>query len=1416
MEYIEKNPDDYFNDQRLEKTTNISTPVRQENKLPYDKIGWKDFEYLCAKLARLKYSIARIYLGAGQKQDGIDIFCYEELESKPICIQCKLYIKFSPNDLENAVDEFIKGKWSNEAKEFIVCLRQRTHENEKITEQFILQRQLLLKTKGIELRLWDGLELDCLLREQPNLVYEFFDRGTEPNWVRSFCGEIYAQNFISSVRNIPDRKKYKPVEYYIQRYYKISHSPQLKELSESKRWRLLDLVKEKAFLNTHFLIRSTAGTGKTIDLMYFAGNVLNESLELFPVFIKLKNYTGNDDLSLKTLLNSEINDWQNIPSQKLVILMDGLDEVPEQHSTSIKQLINQLSRELQGSTIIVTTRSNQFQISGNENELEDFHSIRLLPLEKADILQYILDNSFDSSANLYDLIEKTTLIELAETPFYLKHLIDIYNETKSIPQNNKDLFENILRKIGDADRNHYRLNGDSVHYIKKRIRYAEKLAFVMSLMGIRQLKEYTVIDILGEEEVNILKKYFLISCGDSPYFYWEFVHNNFQEYLTARVLSRLPIEKIKELITFKSSATIIKPKWRNILTLLVDSFDKNDTKGQQLIDWLIENQPTALLKVETQNLSPSKRIEIFQRIYNYYKKLGIYPHLSDYSIESLVNFVGESREFVKFLYDEMINSTSEELLLSVYDALTEYQGNLFEYRGLITKKSQEVLKDKFTTFALAKRAIRLAAKYSSNLSELIQFVSDNSKYVDHHEFCNEIYQYLNELNECDDFIDFILDGIEKYEKYITEDNISTLGSGYFLTQCLNKSIKPKSILKMIDVYVERADTISDYRIETNKFFSEEFQRNAAQAFLSEPLIFSRMLDLIEELDKKHLFDTNNQLDITIFFNESGTREQAFEYLYEKLSSRPELNTLYCYFADQKILQALIQKYLDLIVDESAIRKLLIGLSCYSSKELYITFYDELNLKTNNKFVFQPQFDWSAHHKEQTDGDIELLLDREKYIRATQQIFEIIGKQEITLDDTVRIKGRTTYLNNVIKHTIPLRVIRELLKKEEKIDAEKSIQWSEDNDRWKEYVVSWLCSFLNQDISLPEEAIVILKNWVQENLSLVSFTKATYFDKRERLFASIFKRIDVKISQEIMLEMLSFDYSGFSEIPLENQAKTNIRLSDVIIKRVQNDELIKQRIISNLDSDISVSEVIESHLRLCQELKIHSALPSIRRLILKNKVSDYRMMQIIEIFIELGGTYIELLPVVESEYQSQAWHYEFAKKLIDYYPQEICNWIVEGIKTKAYTGEEYLSSYALLIDSGYLEGVEHLTNWIKTNKYLPNRFYLGEFAKQDPFIVLPMLIDSLDVLYANGHTIDAFRSNSSVIGWGFSMVGTNDEKFEYVKNEFWQFITQNKNKYPQVVKLGYTVERQIANYFLAKPEQITLEEATRIARELVTG
>ncbi len=172
-----------------------SPPVdTRAQSLPFGELAWENFERLIRRLVMREATISDcwIYGVPGQTQHGLDILAdRHQTPGEYACYQCKRVKEFSGNDIKNAVNKFLEGKWANKAKILVLCASSALSKTEQVDE--IAAQRTILAAKGIEFHVWDGSEggqLSERLKRYPDLVDDFFLR----EWVRRYNGDEAAKS----------------------------------------------------------------------------------------------------------------------------------------------------------------------------------------------------------------------------------------------------------------------------------------------------------------------------------------------------------------------------------------------------------------------------------------------------------------------------------------------------------------------------------------------------------------------------------------------------------------------------------------------------------------------------------------------------------------------------------------------------------------------------------------------------------------------------------------------------------------------------------------------------------------------------------------------------------------------------------------------------------------------------------------------------------------------------------------------------------------------------------------------------------------------------------------------------------------------------------------------------------------------
>ena len=163
------------------KTPPVET---RTHDLPFDKLSWRNFERLVFRLVRKNSDVEYCapYGRSGQTQDGIDV--YARLSGGGhVCWQAKNRKRVTASNIKKATDDFLKGKWANSAKRFVLCVRASLADTG--LQDAIEAQAARLHKKGIVFQAVDGTQLSELLRSYPDIVDNFFGR----DWLVAFAGE---------------------------------------------------------------------------------------------------------------------------------------------------------------------------------------------------------------------------------------------------------------------------------------------------------------------------------------------------------------------------------------------------------------------------------------------------------------------------------------------------------------------------------------------------------------------------------------------------------------------------------------------------------------------------------------------------------------------------------------------------------------------------------------------------------------------------------------------------------------------------------------------------------------------------------------------------------------------------------------------------------------------------------------------------------------------------------------------------------------------------------------------------------------------------------------------------------------------------------------------------------------------------
>lgn len=606
--------------------------------------------------------------------------------------------------------------------------------------------------------------------------------------------------------------------------------------------------------NKVFLL-ADAGMGKSLESKNLAF-MLHEKFHTF--LYSLENYNGE---TIQDLIPEQ---YRKLPRQYMALLFDGYDELDEQRLKHFEIELNEYSKKSPEIRILITSRKNYCK-KVVENESKTFPSFFVygLDLLKEHDIKCFLRNERIDYQDFLKCAQAKNVFHLIYNPFYFVHLFNLYIEKHKLPDRNK-LMKDICESAFDLDAAKYKANLDERCFDINKL--LSKLAITMQLMHVVKLADKDEFQSLFsyEDRKLIEKSGLLIKDGND----WRFLHNNFREYYAAKYLSEQNQEFVIKTIACESG---IKPHWVNVLGFLT-GFELN----WDLKQWLIENEPAALVKYSSKQLDPSIRFSVFEHLFEKYENMHIHFY-EDLCTEQELSDFADSRKVLKYLIDRIKNPhnrVSQYTALNLLRFCPNLYGKEVEIQKLLIKCCEENANSNKMICRLAMMTLG-TIKGNENIiaTKLMNiFENNNEDYIR-----LGMYEYLYQTNLVNDYVEYCLSGIKLVDNYLGNQRIANESS--MLESCLRELTSKSSILELFEYFIN--DKIKMYSIE--KILDECIKTMVDLYTKGEDDIFNSILDLFLEAKKKYCCEMYESL--TRFFELTQTMNKALLIISERVDGQ---------------------------------------------------------------------------------------------------------------------------------------------------------------------------------------------------------------------------------------------------------------------------------------------------------------------------------------------------------------------------------------------------------------------------------------------------------------------------------------------------------------------------------------------------
>jgi predicted NACHT family NTPase len=1150
------------------------------------------------------------------------------------------------------------------------------------------------------------------------------------------------------------------------------------------------------------VLLSDAGAGKSTELKRIAAHFSKSDHPLFPYFLRLNRYTNQ---AISDLLPSH---WKEIPDKNLLVLLDGLDEIESQNRNNAIRQIELFAEQHPASHIVVSCRSNFYRTGTklSSGSLKDFDSYILLNLNHREVYEYLKDQLGERANSFERLISEKHLWPLVEIPFYLLHLVSLFKTQEGLPSNKAQIFEQLLSEQIEFDVDKFRTTINLAEKPFEIISTLEIVALAMESLGRNNISTEEYHKIIPDESKRTLLKHCAVWKGpDGNSQHWRFEHNNFQEYLAARILSRQLIEIIKDFIAFPPDHRKIIPSWINTLSFLVSAIKKEAPLYEQIISWIIDSEPEVVVKFEPDKIDSTTRVDLVKQIFNYYKERQIPIDRDKFDYSELARF-GQSEEMIDFLLNEAENASHFTILVNAIELLGDSEIP-FNQRQRATKLLVNTALDFEAGEYPQYNALRALTDLRLNSQEIINQLLPALRTSESDWVRSGLYYLLYNSDYLDENIDVFLEGI-KYTEIVIADATpmgtttrSRLFDEYWhLSKGLERAISATAIKKILAYFTENPNDLDRYSFgEVIATIAE----NAAKAYADDPSIFEAAAVFFAAEHKSN--DERRAGAFIHFFDLTNTRLQAFQKFFAERNVNRDAFSLLAFVADSQCIQYFAWQYEERNVTNDDVWTFQYQLN-WLNPDLSLSFNKMMNEISGDKFIPQPAPDMKKERKEHRIDDLNLLFDKEAFLNEINLVFEKTQKETLTKDDLYEIRKeqwQSPTLSNLAIQTIGDFVRNNPASLEHIVETINKSDW----DFYRATKVYEKLSN-NKELALTEEQEKILAQWCYANLDKVDF-KTALVQKPEGggttswlaiLLWYYLRRLHLKYPKEVLLDMLSFEWiEGHQWVGIE------------YLEELLDESDITQRILENLERGIGPDDVLRNHYKYAKQHSVREVIPFALADITNPGRSGWVRETALETVYELSES-----PLILEQALSKITD-EFKWKVVDKLigkdggltHQFLLNILKNGDEEERLTAAQYL------IRLQEIEGLSYYADWIERNmqftEYHSETFSLRELKTP---AAIPLLMKLLDLSYREGLVQSDFHTlNRAVLDTLNRVALQSEDSYKAVRSSIKKFIEENISTYKGVNFLYQYIDSLERSFYINKSNQITLPEVIVKIREI---
>ncbi|QPH38891.1 caspase family protein [Pedobacter endophyticus] len=905
-------------------------------------------------------------------------------------------------------------------------------------------------------------ELDCEDNDGGEMIFRLVDKDIRP--------EIAPEKF--PLPPMPDKERLIP-RTYTNNEDKDSIAELLFELKNSK-IALSEILEHEKLL----VLLGAAGSGKSIEALRQAyefqdGEFLN------PIFKRLNSYSGGAIQSFVEL------DFSDTDSSRMVVFLDGLDEIHPDFFQEATDEIIKLSKDQPLLSIVVTCRTNFYEIAkeNTQGTLPGFVCYHIDDINLNDILLFCNDVLHINGDDFLNQARQNLFSDLLTRPFFLNILLGHYLQHGNLSVSRIDILElEISKSLA------YKAESsepEQIEHKEKVFIFLEKISFAMEMIGRNFLSTDELRDIFPNDSDFEFCQSLSVFSLRSDTNQWSFDHNNIQEYFAARVLAKLPFEKLLEVTTLKiGENSSLRPSWINTISFYVSIAKKEQV--DELINWLVEHDVEVIIKFEPERLTEELKFKVFKQIFDFYNDRNIWLSSNKFSDEELSRFA-HNQESLGYLLNKLDDPNSSKI--TIYNTLhvlinfdlTLIAGSEEKLREILINRIEKIDNDDTAMIhSLIGTLSHLKLADEKTLEHFVaKFGKSRNQYLR-----SALYRLLYYTGTAGEHLDIIFDGLglERMEEGDNDREEINLGDESFNLRLAIESINDP---QQLQEFIERITSDNFKRLKLTYDHREIYPKlvqNAIEAFSKNGKLFDAMLGLYIALQGDH----NKTIleDISIFFIETDTKRDLILYLWKK-ADRSEFGwtDLLTTILNEETVHMMIDFYKSKDIGNDDIKAFheILYRNEYAYPGLLELFEHLFKERTSVELIRPQPSKWPAIEDQRKKEDFLALFSEEKILQGVNKVFDQIGDEVIRKDQLISLWTANYYDEEKSVSQVAFNIIREKIHYFETANRGDVINWVKNPEEFSHFQIKHIHRFLQQDssLNLDEQQFDFIKKWCSE-------------------------------------------------------------------------------------------------------------------------------------------------------------------------------------------------------------------------------------------------------------------------------------------------------------------------------------------------